>query len=308
MGSSKPPSHHPDDGEPRANWFDRFARLETSFARYARDIGGILTLSLALMLLLALIGLTEGVFLGAVADFLLIWLGLGSLFIVALILWGGVALVWRERPKVKVGVTRVVAMELCAFLLLALLSYIGPWLAQLAGDLRAPLERAEAGIDGGRVGWAIAELLDQLVGPTVGLLLVLAGLTVCIVVAFGLAPAIEAWLFRLSGQSVPGVVGESPDLMNVLSEPDSLPSDLAAPVNTNAKKKAGVVLPPEFRKALKMPEAQDEKPAEPRIRGERLPPLNRYWVTSRFVLMKRQSIRLRASLKRHFRNSVYLPM
>ena len=274
MSSTKPTSYRPDDGEPRVNWLDRFARFEASFARFARDAGGVLLLAFALMLLLALLGWTEGLLLGAAANWLLIWFGLGSLFLVAALAWGGIALLWKERPRFKLSITRVVALELGAFLLLAFFSYVGVWLAYLAGDLRAPLERAEAGLDGGRIGWAISSLLDQIAGPVVGFLLVLVGLVICFVVAFGMAPKIERWLFRMSGQPAPEGVGESADASGMLVATEASAPEADAPVKEKPKKKSGVALPPQFRKALKMPEARDEKAAVPAERGERLPPLN----------------------------------
>jgi len=276
MPASKPSSYQPDDHEPRANWFDFFARTEASFGRYARDIGGVLLLALSLMLFLALTGLTEGIVLSATADFLLTWLGLGSVFVVALLLWGGVTLLWKGHLSARLGLGRILALELAAFIALGLFSYIGSWVAALSGDFRTALERAEAGLDGGRVGWAISELLNQFLTPAGGFILLLLGLAVCIIIAFGFATGIERWFFRMGGQAVPAVPGlsTSPSLEDFPPPPDGPPPEPEGIAADKPKKKPSVALPPQFRKALKMPEAQDEKPAAPRERGERLPPLN----------------------------------
>lgn len=274
MPSFKPSSHQSDDDQPHATWLDRFALLEAPSRHYLRDIGGILLLALALMLLLALTGLTKGVLLGAAADFLLTWLGLGSVLVVALLAWGGVVLIWSDRRGPPLGLGRVVALELAACLLLGLLAFLGPWLAAMSGDFRTPLERAEAGLDGGRVGWAISALLDQFLGPLGGLVILLLALAVSIVIVFGLASPIEHWLFRMGGQAAPGMPGSplTPDEYPFPAEEP--PLDMTREPLDRAKRKPAAALPPEFRKALKMPEAQDEKPAAPRERGERLPPLN----------------------------------
>ena len=276
MPAFKPSSYQHDDDQPRATWFDRFAHLQASSGHYLRDIGGILLLALALMLFLALTGLTKGILLGAAADFLLTWLGLGSVFVVALLVWGGVVLLWKGRQGSPLGVSRVVALELAACLLLGLLAFLGPWLAAMSGDSRTPLERAEAGLDGGRVGWAISALLDQFLGPFGGFVILLLTLAVSIVVAFGLAAAIEHWLFRMGGQAAPVMPGYSSSLTpdEFPFPPEEPPLDLTREPSENPKRKPAAALPPEFRKALKMPEAQDERPAAPRERGERLPPLN----------------------------------
>ena len=276
MPAFKPSSYPHDDDQPRATWFDRFTHLEASFGRYARDIGGVLLLALALMLLLALTGLTNGILLGAAADFLLTWLGLGSVFVVALLTWGGVVLLWKGRQGASLGAGRIVALEVAACLLLGVFALIGPWLAARGGDFRTPLERAEAGLDGGRVGWAISALLEQFLGPFGGLIILLLALAVSIVVAFGLAAGIERWLFRMGGQAAPGMPGYPAPLTpeEFPLPPEEAPLDLTREPIEKPKKKPAAALPPEFRKALKMPEAQDEKPAAPRERGERLPPLN----------------------------------
>jgi DNA segregation ATPase FtsK/SpoIIIE, S-DNA-T family len=282
MPAPRPSSYQPDDSEPSLSWTDRLLRLEPSFGRYSRDIGGVLLLALALMLLLALFGLTDGVLLGAAADLLLTWLGLGSVIVVTLLTWGGLALLWKGRLSSRPGLIRVLAMEGAAFLLLALFAYLGSWLAGMSGDYRTALERAEAGLDGGRIGWAISSLLGQFVGPAGGLILVLLGLAICLVIGFGLVTNIESWLFRMGGQSVPAMPGITaapvmdgpPAAWGPSAQPPapSLEESVAAPAEKPKKKP--VTLPPEFRKSLKVPDAKDERPATPRQRGERLPPLN----------------------------------
>jgi S-DNA-T family DNA segregation ATPase FtsK/SpoIIIE len=281
-GSSS--SYPPTDGEAPRGWFERLSGLEASFGRYARDIGGVLLLALGLMLLLALFGLSKGVLLGAAADFVRTWLGLGSVIVVAVLAWGGLALLWQDRFASRPGLGRVLALEMAGFLLLALLAYIGPWAAGITGDGRTALERAEAGLDGGRLGWAISSLLGGRAGQVTGFVLVLLALVVCAVVAFGLAGSIETWLFRMAGANPTVAVAGLPD-----SAVDGPPSEISESISPPAataekpKKKAPVKLPPEFRKSLKVPEAKDERAAVPPERGERLPPFN--------ILLGDQSVR-----------------
>jgi S-DNA-T family DNA segregation ATPase FtsK/SpoIIIE len=274
MPGSRTSSYQPDEGEPRTGWFERVTRLEVSFGKYAADTAGVLLLAAALMLLLALFGLTEGRMLDTGADFLLTWLGLGSMILVLLLGWGGLALLWRERFAGRPGLVRVLALEAAAFLTLALFAYLGPRMAVLSGDSRTALERAEAGLDGGRVGWAISALLAETIGQAGGLALVILGLVLCLIIGLGLVPRIEAWLFRMGGGSISGDAGAETLPPPGIDAAVPRVAEEMHPPPEKPKRKQGAALPPQFRKSLKVPEARDERAAVPRERGERLPPLN----------------------------------
>ena len=130
----------------------------TRFQRFAWDVGGILLLALALMSLLAII-LPEGssgLLLGWWAGFLAAWFGWGAVWIVLAIAVGGLVMLRHSSANpAKARWGRVIAFELTAFCSLGLLAAIGG----------TSLERADAGLDGGRVGWSLSYMLGLLLEP-----------------------------------------------------------------------------------------------------------------------------------------------
>jgi S-DNA-T family DNA segregation ATPase FtsK/SpoIIIE len=133
--------------------FDRAWPLVQRFMRYIQDLSGIVFLGLALVTLLALIGLTSGAWITPWAGFIRRWLGLGSFFIVAGFAILGLLAINRQRePFTFATWFRLIAMELSALALIALFGLIGGH----------SLGRAETGQDGGLVGWGINEFISIL--------------------------------------------------------------------------------------------------------------------------------------------------
>lgn len=260
---------------PEADFVDWLQRAETHFGRFSFDIGGVLLFAFALMTLLALFGMTgDGKFLTPWAFTLRRWMGWGAVFVViAAGLSGLMFLRKRAHTEERVRWGRVIALEMAAFLALALFAIFGPLI--FGGT---PIERAEAGYDGGYIGWGLAELLGKLttklLGPSAGnfgrdLILVLS-LLIFLVIGFDLLPKFETLLWRFSGDA-----SAPPDDFQAIPETRIHPvADSTPPAPVSPPKKVAAPLPPEFRKNFKVPEAQDEKPAAPLPRGERLPPFN----------------------------------
>ena len=157
--------------------------LITRFGRYVWDILGVTFLALSIMTALALAGLTAGSILTPWATFLWHWLGWGSTFIVLTLLWVGVWLLrHRNVPSPhRLSLYKILAWEGGAFSLLALLSVLG-------GNI---LLRAEAGKDGGLVGWGLAYLISQLFPPVVSIILLSVLLLFFLWSAFGLSDLLE---------------------------------------------------------------------------------------------------------------------
>lgn len=137
---------------------DHFLRLLTRLGRFAGDFAGIFFMALALMTLLGLLlpQLASGL-LSWWAGELSLWLGWGSLWFV---LGCGLFGLWLfrrtpERPATGRFWLRVIALEAAALASLALLSVWGG----------ASVERAEASLDGGQVGWGLARLLQIALQP-----------------------------------------------------------------------------------------------------------------------------------------------
>lgn len=245
--------HTQPEPEPRNNWLDRLARLDDHFGKYARDAFGVFMLAAALMTFLALGKFTEGWILTPWANMLSLWLGWGAYLVV--IAFGYVGFVSLYRNSARLGWGRVFALELASLLTLGLLAAIGG----------GSLTRAEAGADGGRIGWGLITLfwrIDRLWGTL--LLLVLWILS--LMTGFGIWALIERWLLKVAGEETPVEVQAAQ--LELAKEAE------AEKPARQPRKKTSPALPPEFRKSLRAAEQGDKKPSAPRNRDERLPSLN----------------------------------
>jgi S-DNA-T family DNA segregation ATPase FtsK/SpoIIIE len=251
---------------------DWLQRVQNHFGRFAFDIGGVILFAFALMTLLALLGLTGGSLLTPWSLTLWRWLGYGSLFIVIAAGLGGLTLMRKPlEGETRISWWRVIALEIAAFFSLTFLAILGG----------TSVERAEAGLDGGYTGWALAQLLSRfLPGDILRDVLVVLGLLVFIVLGFDLLPKFENLLLKFAQNTPPAPAEE----LEAFTETRLHPLADHAPVKTPVvAKKPVAALPPEFRKNFKVPETLDEKPAAPQPRSEHLPPFS--------MLMGEQSAR-----------------
>ncbi len=238
--------------EPRNNWLDRLARFDDHFGKYARDAFGVFMLAAALMTFLALGKFTQGWILTPWADLLSLWLGWGAYLVVAA--FGYVGFTSLYRNSTRLGWGRVFALELASLLTLGLLAAIGG----------GSLTRAEAGADGGRIGWGLVTLfwrIDRLWGT----LLLLSLWILSLMTGFGVWAWIERWLLKVAGEET---------LVEVVSQPELVKDAQVEKPARQPRKKTSPALPAEFRKSLRVAEQGDKKPSAPRNRDERLPSLN----------------------------------
>ena len=270
------------------DWVDRLARLQTHFGRFLWDILGVFLFALALLTLLGILGLSRGTLLEEWVNLLFLWLGWGDLLVVFFAAAGGVIAFQRSLKPIPFHLGRVIALELAAFLTLALLS--------AANGNRL----TEGAMWGGQVGWglatlvmrALASILGQVFGSSAGqaagfvlgslILFVFWGWMV--LTGFGLWRPLEAWFLDQAGlanASETAVEGSGADATQEKLVISPLPTDKPAPLQDG--KKPPQKLPPEFRKSFKVSERQDSRPAAPLPRSDRLPPLN--------VLLGEQSYR-----------------
>ena len=123
--------------------------------RFWGDIAGTGLIILALLTLLALLGLTSSAWVSPWAAFLRRWLGWGSIYFVLSCATAGLLLINKQRDLfTSKDWRRVIWLEVFAFSTIALLTIIG-------GN---SIERAEAGLDGGLVGWGISVMLAKMLG------------------------------------------------------------------------------------------------------------------------------------------------
>jgi DNA segregation ATPase FtsK/SpoIIIE, S-DNA-T family len=265
-GADKKPEQSPPTRTDAVNWIDHFVVIFNRFSRFGWDLLGIVLLVLALLLLLALSGLTRGAWITPLIDLLQRWLGWGS-FILAISIGmvGLLAVRWQAAHALSIRLSRILCLEGAAFSFLAVLSLIGG----------ASLDVAEKGNDpGGIIGWSLAALLRILAGEIGGAIIAFVVLLSCLVVGFSLPELLERWIEKR---------------LQAEGQPDALPAPMLEPAKVNpeaeeaspathrgsvaAGQKSGKPLPEAFRKSFKTTPAEDEKPAALPQRDERLPPL-----------------------------------
>ncbi|MBI2759347.1 MAG: DNA translocase FtsK [Chloroflexi bacterium] len=261
------PSHRYQQQHPPSNdWLDRLARFNLHFGRFFSDVAGVFLIALALMSLLAILKFTGGILLTPWASALLTWFGWGSYLLIFVIGYGGFTLVRRDSGRLSWG--RLLSLELASLLTLGLLAIFG-------GN---SLVRAEAGNDGGRLGWGLAYLVSQYAGVLWGGILLFVLWFLAALTGLGLWSVLEGWLRGVAGEP------PMPRPLDVQKEADTAvavePTD--SQVSAPAKKKPAPI-PAEFRASLKAPDKKSEKPVKPIQREEGLPPLT--------VLLADQAVR-----------------
>jgi S-DNA-T family DNA segregation ATPase FtsK/SpoIIIE len=261
----------PED-PPHSDFLDRLLHLQTHFGRFLWDILGVLLFALALITLMGLLGLSQGILMQAWISLLRLGFGWGSIFIVFTAAAFGVHAIRRSRQTVVLHWGRVIALELAAFLTLAMLAVI-------SGN---HLAAAEAGQWGGRIGWALSSLLAKAIGPVWSGALIFLLWLVSVLSAFDLWKYVERWILEQAGEPLPSDLQPAP-AKPVSTSPVEEPAVSPLPAVQKTSSKTPPPLPPEYRKNFKVPPKQDKTPPTPQPRNDRLPPLN--------LLMGEQSMR-----------------
>ena len=270
MPGNKPldPNKPVSNPESASQW-DPLLLFLGRFQRFAWDVAGIIVLALSLMTLLALPaipGLTGGV-LSVWGVLLRLWFGYGTVFIaLAGSIVGLLMLRQRNAEAPSINWSRVLALELATFSFMVLVAMAGG----------TSLERAETGLDGGRIGWGLAELL-RLALVSIGIKQIPWGYALIgfvFVIAclyglglFGLSYNLLQKISRMGSAAYKPTQAESAISVAPLGEPES-----STAAGAQGKKKQAP-LPAEFRKKFRV-QAEDESSGPPPPRDERLPPLD----------------------------------
>jgi S-DNA-T family DNA segregation ATPase FtsK/SpoIIIE len=205
-----------------------------------------------------------------------IWFGWGSVWIVIGLATAGLFVLRREYPlkgerPYQFPWERIFSLEVMALSSLALLSALGG----------SSLERADAGYDGGRVGWGLSYIVGLLFSP-IGLggnlgRAIISGLVVLFsgTIGLGLLGPLLRWLERSSG-GAEGLYNPDYEEEEAVSVGpiQGVGVSSAAVKNPNQRKKSS--LPAEFRKRFHIPgedESRGEAGPAP-VRDERLPGLD----------------------------------
>jgi S-DNA-T family DNA segregation ATPase FtsK/SpoIIIE len=252
-------------GDPANGRLDSTLSFFLRFERFAWDLVGILVITFSLLTFFGLAGWSQGALLTPWCDLLRRWLGVGSWVIPLTGIWIGLRMLQRRREDQKpVRWGRVFALEGAVIFGLTILALSGG----------SSLSRAEFGLDGGLVGWGLAELMTLFLPMTLATLLSGVLFLGCLLIGLGAWEALVKRASRTRGETLSGL--NMPAAAAGLSDSGISISPVkgAAPPNGESitRKRGLPRLPVEFRKNLKV-EPEEEKPAAPRPRDERLPPL-----------------------------------
>jgi len=230
-------------------------RAVGALQRYAWDIAGVFFLTTGLLTFLAMLDLTQGVVTTWWADLLQRWFGWGSYLFIPIALGVGIVLIIQRSDVLeRIRWGRILILELAIFAGLALLTVAA----------EGSLERAFDGLDGGLIGWGLAELMGTFIRPAW-----LLGLVLALVIFFSvlIGSGISAYLGRLAeNYAAAGMRLEGAEPAVSIGEEVSV--EKAA-----QKKKKVPRLPAEYRKKFKI-QVEDEKGSDPPIRDDRLPSLD----------------------------------
>jgi S-DNA-T family DNA segregation ATPase FtsK/SpoIIIE len=269
---------HPTQDQEYDNLIEHGVGLLSRFQRFSLDFLGVFLLAAALLTLLALTlpELTGGTLVTLWREFILRAFGYGAYLVVVASAVAGLFVLrarsYQIKPHVetpgasspKVPWAQIITLEIAAFSILALLAIFGG----------RSVENAEAGIDGGFIGWGLAELLAMVlnrIGLTNNLwMAVLFGmiLLVCLVYGLGLVAPLMRGLQKMSVQKSP-----TPTLGEPVISVAPAGTQAGMSITGSDKKKRRPTLPPEYRKRLNTSsEPAKNLPIPPR--GEHLPPLD----------------------------------
>jgi S-DNA-T family DNA segregation ATPase FtsK/SpoIIIE len=256
------PSRGKNETPETQTWSELAHKTWMRFERFAWDIGGVLMLAATVMILLALLvpELAGGTLLLWWVRFLRSWFGWGSFFVVmAMGILGLVMLRRRMDDLPAVRWKRVFALEGAAFTGLILMALVGG----------GTLERAEAGLDGGRIGWGLAELVGIVMPSYLSIFLLSLLLVYFLITGLALGDWISAKARRLlSSERASGMVDLTEPAVSIApAQGGESHSTLAG----GSKKKLAPVAP-EFRKQFRVDD-RDERPTSLPSRSESLPPL-----------------------------------
>jgi S-DNA-T family DNA segregation ATPase FtsK/SpoIIIE len=206
-------------------WLDTLAGFSLRFDRFIRDVVGLVLIASAILLLFGLLDLSKGSVITPWANFVRRWLGWGAYGFVGLLTLGGVMCLWRSsKQKTFLSLGQVLALEGALFAFVALLSLFG-------GQL---IERAESGLDGGYIGWGLAEIVNRILPPPWGTIFLSLLLIYFVAVGFGIAKGIahmiDRWLIPSENENIPPV-----DLQDGVLEPLEA---LTPPIKENTEKKS----------------------------------------------------------------------
>ncbi len=274
---TKSPKNQPATDQEYESLINQGVGLMSRFQRFTLDFIGVSLLAFALITLIALLvpDLSGGILITLWRNFIREAFGYGAILVVIASTIAGI-LVLRLRsyqlrlaiggqapPSFIIQWGRIISLEMAAFSALALLAVLG-------GRI---VDRAETGLDGGSIGWGLAELV-ALILSRIGLTSnvwtgIVSGLAtlLCLTYGLGLVP-----LFVKILQKMAETKPTSPIMNEPVISVAPATAQTGVTIPGSDKKKRRPYVPPEFRKRLNAPGEQAKNlPLPPR--DEHLPSL-----------------------------------
>jgi DNA segregation ATPase FtsK/SpoIIIE, S-DNA-T family len=267
--TAAPPPPEPGKAENEA-WLDLVIEGMARFSRYGWDLLGVGLLLVGALVGLGLAGWTKGALIDPLSALVRQGFGWGSwLLVLAALLGGGFAVIYQHRPAWRISFGRFLALEGAVLTVFPLLT--------LMGD--GSLAHAQAGVDGGWVGWGLVEVFLE-IGLSQTVLTVLLGVLFLLfaLAGSGLVRSISAWADRVLDEGAPE--GSQPSFEPAVPRairpaPDAeLEKPFGPPARKDASPAKPAHIPAEFQKKLKAQPIEADQSGPPPQRDERLPPLN----------------------------------
>lgn len=207
-------------GQIKKTGFHQFINPDGNIAsilsRFGWDIIGIVLITFSILTLLGNFQISRGYFITWLIDFLSKSFGWGSYLISIYMLAFGIYVLRRQfNLAIRKDLTRIIALEFFFFAVLAIFSIIG-------GN---SIDRAEAGSDGGLVGWGLSVFLDRIFPDFISTLLLFFLAAGLIGYSFGMFQVLGAWLEEWLQENAP----VSPDRV-VRYDTETVSPPLAKPV------------------------------------------------------------------------------
>jgi S-DNA-T family DNA segregation ATPase FtsK/SpoIIIE len=258
-----------DSAQAIGELFDKSLESLGNLKKFSWDISGVGMIAFASMSALGLIfPEAVGGLLNSWTNFVRLWFGYGSMWVVLLFLLAGVLMLRQRDPENirNVEWSKIFSLEVIALTSLAILAVAGG----------SSIERAELGLDGGRTGWGLAELLYKGISflgfQSYFWRNLLLGLILAANVIFitGLVRPLRLWV--KNGTPADSISSKPPSSNTLTANEGLLVTDGSQQKSRSMKAdRTGVKLPLEFRKTFKVQTAEDQTVAEPPERDERLP-------------------------------------
>ncbi|MFC2064731.1 DNA translocase FtsK [Chloroflexota bacterium] len=171
------------------SWTDRFLTFQTHFGRFIWDFLGIAFITLGLLLIVGLSGISTEIIPSELTEIVTLWVGWGIILVIAILIYSGVSIIKQGRDNRRIDWKRFLWLEVFGFLSLAVISIIG-------GNLKNSNLNE---LIGGRIGWSLVLIAHNVLGILIGNILIIGLWIISIISSFGGWEKIESWLKKQAG-------------------------------------------------------------------------------------------------------------